>query len=72
MMHQCHVPQYTILQQKCTHVYTFQLQNRALCDIFLKHCGICEMGLFASLDSVAVDATTTVGGILHFNDGGVN
>ena len=44
-MHKSHVPQCTILWQKCAHVCTFLLQNDALWDIYLMHCGICEMGL---------------------------
>ena len=44
-MHQTNIPRCTILQQKCAHVCTFLLQGRALWDICLMHCGICEMGL---------------------------
>ena len=43
-MHKSHIPQYSILWQKCAHVCTFLLQNDALWDIYLMHCGICEMG----------------------------
>ena len=44
-MHKSHIPQCTILWQECAHVCTFLLQNDALWDIYLMHCGICEMGL---------------------------
>ena len=39
-MHKSHIPQCTILWQKCAHVCTFLLQNDALWDIYLMHCGI--------------------------------
>ena len=44
-MHQSHIPQCTILLQKCAHGCTFLLQNVASWDICLMHCGMCERGL---------------------------
>ena len=44
-MHLSYISQCTILQQKYVHVCTFLLQSSALCNIFLMHCGIYEMGL---------------------------
>ena len=43
-MHQSRIPQCIILWQKFAHVCTFLLQNGALWDVCLTHCGICEMG----------------------------
>ena len=45
-MHQSHIPQCTILGQKCAHVCTFLLQNDAFWDICPMHCWICEIGQF--------------------------
>ena len=53
-MLQSHVPQCTILSQKCAHMCTFLLQNDALWDICLMHCGICEMGPFCLGTSMTI------------------
>ena len=43
--HDASVP-YPTMQYFVTEMCTFLLQNVALWDICLMHCGICEMGLF--------------------------
>ena len=42
--HNAPVP-YPTMHHFVTEMYTFLLQNGALLDIFLMHCGICEIGL---------------------------
>ena len=63
-MHQSHIPQCTILYQKCANVCTlvcacrFLLQHGALRNISLVSCGISEMGFFSFLS-----ATHTLDGV---------
>ena len=44
-MHQSHIPQCTISQQKCAHY----CHNKVHCGIFVMHCGICKTGLLETL-----------------------
>ena len=44
-MHQRNIPPCTILSQRCANMCTFLLQNGALWDTRLVHCGICVTGL---------------------------
>ena len=50
--HNAHIPYPTMQHSEtemCTRVSTFLLQNGALWDMCLRHCGICEMGILLYL-----------------------